>query len=61
MPLMRDAVTGVIREVSAQWHKRWPADHVPVDAPVEPLDGESRNQPETSGEVESAGVDEGIS
>ena len=60
MPLMRDRVTGVIREVSEAWHRRWPSDHVPLDAaPVEPLDGESRKQPESSGEADqSAGVDE---
>jgi hypothetical protein len=31
MPLMRDAETGILREVSERYLKRWPHDYVPPD------------------------------
>jgi hypothetical protein len=40
MVLMRDRETGVVREVSDRWLKRWPTDYIPVEeAPSGDLDG----------------------
>lgn len=36
MPLMRDAQSGVVRDVSEAYLKRFPGDYVPVDVPVVP-------------------------
>ena len=33
MPLMRDAETGVVREVSEAYLRRWPSDYLPLDSP----------------------------
>lgn len=34
MPLMRDAQTGVIREVDERYLKRWPLDYLPIETPA---------------------------